>query len=93
MTSPQVDTDSARSVINANTLMIAFIAVVLSHLVPSVFARVQRRWTTVGVLSPKLEWFARRPMTLNGQDTYRKDLFLSEASLELMSGFDRMYLR
>jgi hypothetical protein len=93
MSLPQVDTsDSAPSIFSTDTLKIAYIAIVLFRMVPYIFANICC-WRTVDILSSMLEWLSYPPMALNALDTYRKDQFLSEASLELMSGFDRVYLR
>ena len=91
MSSSQVDADSAPSVIDASTLMIAFAAVALSHLLPPVYGYVWRSWTTVGILSSKYEWLDRLP--LDDLDHFQDDEFLSEASRERMKWFTVAFLR
>jgi hypothetical protein len=94
MSSPQVDTDSASSlVIDARTLMIAFTAVVLSRLIPPVSVYAWRSWTTVGILSSKSEWLNWLSKTLNNLRHFEDDEFLSEASLERMKGFSVAFLK
>lgn len=93
MSSPQVDTDSAPSIFNTDTLKTAYIAIVLFRMIPYIFANI-RWWRTLDILSSMLEWLANPPRTLNGNlHSYQKDQFLSEASLERINEFDRAYLR
>ena len=93
MSSPQADTNSALSVINTDTLVMFLKAVFAYRGFQTTFAYIQRSWTTAGIISSKLEWLAELPMILDCLYNFRKEQFLSEASLERMKGFDRAYLR
>jgi hypothetical protein len=76
------------------TRSVTFLKAVFAYLgIRIIFAYIRRSWTTAGIISSKLEWLAELPMILDCLYSFRKDQFLSEASLERMKGFDRAYLR
>jgi hypothetical protein len=93
MSSPQADTNSALSVINTDTLVM-FLKVAFAYRgIRTTFAYIWRSWTTAGVISSKLELLAELSTIIESVHLFRKDQFLSEASLERMKVFDREYLR
>ena len=93
MSSPQAATDSALNVIGTDTLVMFLKAAFAYRGIRSTLAFIWRYWTTAGIISSKLEWLAGLPRILANVRHFRKDQFLSEATLERMKGFDIAYLR
>ena len=93
MSSPQAATDSALNVIDTDTLVMLLKAAFAYRGIRSTFAFIRRYWTTAGTISSKLEWLAGLRRILANVRHFRKDQFLSEATLERMKGFDIAYLR